>query len=50
MKVAVSVGVVLTASEMGERIRALAGLVATIPLTSLLVPISFYADMGGGGR
>lgn len=47
VKLAISVGVILLATQIGRKAPTLAGLVAVMPLTSLLVLLWLYWDHPG---
>lgn len=47
LKIAVSLAIILLCTEIGKRIPLLAGLVAVMPLTSLLVLIWLYLENRG---
>ncbi len=50
LKLAVSLAVILAAVKTGKRFPAFGGLIATMPLTSLLVLIWLYMDTSGDNR
>ena len=47
MKIGISLVVIMTATEIGRRIPSLGGLIATMPLTGLLVLVWLYLDVEG---
>jgi hypothetical protein len=47
LKLAASVLVILVASQVGRRLPSAAGLIATMPLTSLIVLMWLYTDKPG---
>jgi len=47
LKIAISLAVILLCTEIGKRVPSLAGLVAVMPLTSLLVLIWLYLENRG---
>lgn len=50
IKLLVSVAVILLAGQVGKRSPALAGLIATMPLTTLIVLVWLYTDDPGNNR
>jgi uncharacterized membrane protein (GlpM family) len=47
LKLLVTVGIVILATQVGKKFPSLAGLIATMPLTGLLVLIWIYSDNPG---
>ena len=50
LKLAVSLAVILAATETGKKLPSMAGLIATMPLTGLLVMVWLYVENDGDGR
>jgi len=50
IKLLISVAVILLAGQVGKRSPALAGLIATMPLTTLIVLVWLYTDDPGNSR
>lgn len=46
-KLTVSIAVIICATQVGRRLPNLAGLIATMPLTSLIVMVWLYSDNPG---
>jgi len=47
LKLLVSMAVIVGCAQIGKRLPALAGLIAAMPLTTLIVMAWLYADTGG---
>jgi uncharacterized membrane protein (GlpM family) len=47
LKLLITVGIVILSAQLGKRFPSLAGLIATMPLTGLLVLLWLYADNPG---
>jgi uncharacterized membrane protein (GlpM family) len=47
LKLAISIAVIIGCTQIGKRLPALAGLIATMPLTTLIVMVWLYTDTNG---
>lgn len=50
IKLLISIAIILLAGQVGKRTPALAGLIATMPLTTLIVMVWLFTDDPGNSR